>query len=208
MIKIILIGNGGHSKVIRAMIERTDGYILAGILDQEIEQYYELDDVFYDNTKNTDSYTGDFKFVIAIGDNDIRLKIKEDNNLHDEDFISILDATSIIAPDVKIGIGTVVMPGVVINPGTTIGKHSIINTRAVVEHDNTIGDFVHISPNATLSGTVTVKDSTHIGSGTTVIPNTTIHHNSVIGAGSVVTHDIQRNSVVVGVPAKIIKRRS
>lgn len=207
MKKIILLGNGGHSKVIQAMIHRTNGYILAGILDESIEKYYEDNYVFYDNTNNLTSYKNDYLFVIAIGDNYIRDSIIKDNNLTDDNFTSIIDANAIIPPDVTIGTGTVIMPGVVINPGSTIGKHSIINTRAVVEHDNTLGDYVHISPNATLAGTVTVKDFVHVGSGATVIPNSTIYQNSIIAAGAVVTEDIEENSLAVGVPAKIVKRR-
>lgn len=207
MKKIVLLGNGGHSKVIQAMIHRTDGYILAGILDQAIESYYETNNVFYDNTDSLSNYINDYLFVIAIGDNYIRDSIIKRHNLNENNFTSIIDANAIITPDISIGTGTVVMPGVVINPGSTIGKHSIVNTRAVVEHDNTLGDFVHISPNATLAGTVTVKDFVHVGSGATVIPNKTVHQHSVIGAGAVVTEDIDENSVAVGVPAEIVKRR-
>lgn len=207
MKKIVLLGNGGHSKVIQAMIHRTDGYILAGIVDEAIEKYYEDNNIFYDNTDNLTNYKNDYLLVIAIGDNYIRDSIIKDNNLTDDNFTSIIDANAIIPPDVNIGTGTVIMPGVVINPGSTIGKHSIVNTRAVVEHDNTLGDFVHISPNATLTGTVTVKDFVHVGSGATVIPNSTIYQNSIIAAGAVVTEDIEENSLAVGVPAKIVKRR-
>lgn len=207
MKKIILIGNGGHSKVIQAMIYRTKGYLLAGILDQSIENYHQKNNVFYDNTDNLASYIDKYLFVIAIGNDNVRKSMIDNNNLSEDDFTSIIDTTAIIAPDVVIGNGTVVMPGVVINPGTSIGKHSIINTRAVVEHDNTIGDFVHISPNATLTGTVTIKDFVHVGASATVIPNKTIFQNSIIGAGTVVTEDIEQNSLAVGVPAKVVKRR-
>ena len=206
MKKIILIGNGGHGRVIQAIIHRTEGYELAGILDEAIEGYYEKDSIFYDSLDNLSNYIKDYLFVIAIGDNSVRNSIIESNNLTDDNFTSIIDANAIIPSDVSIGTGTVVMPGVVINPGSTIGKHSIVNTRAVVEHDNTLGDFVHISPNATLAGTVTVKDFVHVGSGATIIPNSTIHQHSVIAAGAVVTEDIEENSLAVGVPAKIVKR--
>lgn len=207
MKKIVLIGNGGHSKVIQAMVHRTEGYELAGILDDSIAKYYKDNNVFYDNTDNLAKYKDCYSFVIAIGDNYIRESLIKDKNLTDDNFTSIIDANAIIPPDVTIGTGTVIMPGVVINPGSTIGKHSIVNTRAVVEHDNTLGDFVHISPNVTLAGTVNVKDFVHVGSGATVIPNRTVNQNSVIGAGAVVTKDIEENSLAVGVPAKIVKRR-
>lgn len=207
MKKIILIGNGGHSKVLQAMIHRTNNYVLAGVLDQTIMSYHKDNNILYDNIDNLSYYKNDYLFVIAIGDNYFRSAIVKDNNLTDDNFTSIIDINAIISPDVSIGVGTVVMPGAVINPGSIIGKHSIVNTSAVVEHDNILGDFVHISPSATLAGTVTVKDFVHIGSGATVIPNTTVYQHSIIGAGAVVTNDIEEKSLAVGVPAKIVKRR-
>lgn len=208
MKKIIVIGNGGHSRVIKEMIMKNKEYKLIGILDQAFETSYEKNSLFYDNIHNISAYKEEGYFVLAIGDNKTRKKIIEENNLTDKNFISVIDSTAIIASDVSIDVGAVIMPGVVINTGVIIGKHSIINTRAVVEHDNTIGDFVHISPSATLAGTVNVHDFTHIGAGATVIPNKTIYENVSVGAGAVVAEDIEKNTVVVGVPAKIVRRRS
>src|SRR5699024_10464347 len=115
MKSIVLIGNGGHSRVIQAMIHRTDGYVLSGILDQAIEGYHEIDNVFYDTTDNISSYKDDYLLVIAIGDNYVRHSMVKDHNLTDDNFTSIIDANAIIPPDVIIGTGTVIMPGVVIN---------------------------------------------------------------------------------------------
>jgi acetyltransferase EpsM len=208
MKKVILIGNGGHSRVIQEMLRRSDEYKLIGILDQSVKTSYEEESVFHDTTDNLSRYKDEAYFVVAIGDNKVRRKIVIDNNLEDGDFINIVDHSAIIASDVSIGVGTVVMPGAVINSGTKIGNHSIINTRSVVEHDNIIEDFVHISPNATLAGTVRVRNFSQIGAGAVVIPNRTIYENVSVGAGAVVVEDAERNTVIVGVPAKIIERRS
>lgn len=54
MKNIVLIGNGGHSSVIQAMINRTEGYELAGILDEAIESYYEEGSIFYDSLDKLD----------------------------------------------------------------------------------------------------------------------------------------------------------
>ena len=51
-----------------------------------------------------------------------------------------------------------------------------------------------------------VEDNVRIGSNATIMP-VTIGDNSIIGAGAVVTKDVPENSVVVGNPAKIIKKR-
>ena len=53
-------------------------------------------------------------------------------------------------------------------------------------------------------GCIEIGNNVFIGSGVTILYNTKIGSNVVIGTGSIVTHDIPDNSVVVGVPARVI----
>jgi acetyltransferase-like isoleucine patch superfamily enzyme len=52
---------------------------------------------------------------------------------------------------------------------------------------------------------INVKQNAWIGAGSIILPGVTIGENSVVAAGSVVTKDVPANTVVAGVPAKIIK---
>ena len=45
-----------------------------------------------------------------------------------------------------------------------------------------------------------------IGSHVTILPGVTIGDNAIVAAGAVVTHDVPANTVVGGVPAKVIKK--
>lgn len=60
-----------------------------------------------------------------------------------------------------------------------------------------VGDYI-------LTGSIIVGDNTYIGTRTTILPGIKIGSNCIIGAGSVVTRDIPDNSVVVGVPARVV----
>jgi acetyltransferase-like isoleucine patch superfamily enzyme len=53
---------------------------------------------------------------------------------------------------------------------------------------------------------VKICNGAHIGIGSIIMPGVTIGKGSVVGAGSVVTKDVPPYSIVVGVPAKVIKR--
>ena len=55
--------------------------------------------------------------------------------------------------------------------------------------------------------TIKIEDNVWVGYGVNVVKGVTIGRNSVIGCGAVVTKDVPNNSVVVGNPAKIIKRK-
>ena len=58
---------------------------------------------------------------------------------------------------------------------------------------------------ADLFGRIEVKDNTHIGCDAMIMPNVTIGKNCIIGCHAVVTKDIPDNSVVAGVPARVIE---
>lgn len=55
-------------------------------------------------------------------------------------------------------------------------------------------------------GPVIIKDNVWIGECVAIMPGVTIGQNAIVGANSVVTIDVPDNSVVAGVPAKVVKR--
>ncbi len=101
--------------------------------------------------------------------------------------------------------GTSIMQGSVITNNIKIGKACLINLNCTIGHDSVLGDFVELSPNVNISGNCTIGDLTSVGTNAVLIPGVSIGRNVVVGAGTVVTKDIPDNSVVVGVPGKVIK---
>lgn len=55
---------------------------------------------------------------------------------------------------------------------------------------------------------ITVGDNVWIGGGAILLPGVTVGENSIVGAGAVVSRDVPENSIVVGNPARVIKRIS
>ena len=52
---------------------------------------------------------------------------------------------------------------------------------------------------------VVIKRNAWIGAAATILPGVTVGENSIVAAGSVVTKDVPPNTIVGGVPAKVIK---
>ena len=196
MNRLIIIGAGGHGKVI-ADAALKNGYTNICYIDDhakgEIMGFPIIgtcEDIERLNDENTD-------FIIGIGNNDVRKKVAE---THDLNWVSIVHPSAQIAFNAEIGKGTVVMANAVVNVGATIGEHCIINTGAIVEHDNMIENYVHISPNVALGGTVRIGELTHIGIGATVINNVDVCSGCTIGAGAVVVKDLKTKGTYIGVP--------
>ncbi len=119
--------------------------------------------------------------------------------------------------------------------GVKVGKYVVINGGFTLacdigyEENLIIEDRVAIGPNVTIvitsnpnfsrlrtlnsvypfidvKGKVHIKQDAWIGAGVIILPNITIGKCSIVGAGSVVTKNIEPFTVVVGIPARIIKR--
>lgn len=54
-------------------------------------------------------------------------------------------------------------------------------------------------------GKIIIKDNCFIGMRSIIMPGVTIGANSIVAAGAIVTKDVPENSVVAGIPAKVIK---
>ena len=193
MKKLIIIGAGGHGRVV------------ADIARQCYEQIVFLDD----NPKLSaigpvSDYVNylDRDFFVAIGNNEIREEITK--KLKGAKIISLVHKNAVVANDVIIGEGTVVAAGAVINPGTVIGNGCIINTCSSVDHDCKVGDFSHTSVGAHLAGTIKVGKHVLVGAGAIIKNNIEICNNIIIGVGAAVIKNIEKSGIYVGVPARLI----
>lgn len=195
--KVIIIGCGGHGKVIADIIKKS-GDTVSGFLD---------DDTLKEGVvgKICDCVRfSDCSFVIAIGNNSVRESIAE--KYPSLNYYTAIHPKAVISENVSIEKGTVIMANAVINANAAIGKHCIINTASVVEHDCTVSDFSHISPRATLCGTVNIGRCCHIGAGVVIKNNISVCERSIIGVGAAVVKNIDKPGTYVGVPAKILNK--
>lgn len=202
---IKIYGSGGHSQVIRHVLEE-NGYTISDVYDDHPESVHRASVNVVQGLRGKDkaSLKQDSPVVIAIGNNRERSEI---SRLLQANYQTVIHRSAIIASNSAIGDGTVIFAGAIIQPNTVIGKHVIINTGASIDHDNVIGDYAHISPKAALTGHVEIGEGTHVGVGAVIIPTVKIGKWCTIGAGAVVLKDVPDYCTVVGNPGRIIKRQ-
>ena len=123
MRRLAIIGASGHGKVI-ADIARRIGYCEIVFFDDD-ESIHECGG-YPVIGKSSEVGTIDADVIIGIGNAGVRKQIQ--GSIPDEKLVTLIHPDAVIAEDVEIGAGTVVMAGAVINPGVGIGKGCIINT--------------------------------------------------------------------------------
>lgn len=199
--KLTIIGASGHGKVV-AYIAKLNGYEEIEFLDDNME----LHSCGKWPVVGTSELAAEIEndIFVAIGNAAVREQFME--RFRNKHIVTLIHPSAIIAEDVEIGIGSVVMAGAVINPGTRIGKGCIINTASSVDHDCELEEFVHVAVGSHIAGTVIIGKGTWIGAGATVSNNITICDSCMIGAGAVVIHSIIDAGTFVGIPAKTVKK--
>lgn len=199
--KVVVIGGGGHAKVVISTL-LASGTKIEGVLDDDEAKIGKVIFGVPVIGKVESIKSGKFKYaIIAIGDNSKRKEIAQEYGDNCE-WVRVIHPDAYIAPGVSIGKGTVVFAGAVIQPDTEIADHVIINTSAIVDHDCKIDNFVHVAPGCILAGGVNVKEGVFLGIGSCVIPGVNVGSWSMLGAGSVVIRDVPNFSKIKGVPAK------
>lgn len=87
--------------------------------------------------------------------------------------------------------------GITIGDGSQIGHKAML---ATLNHGTAPSDRGTLYP-----APIVIGKNVWIGASVTIVPGITIGQNAIIGAGSVVTRDVPANTIVAGVPAKVIK---
>lgn len=210
---IILLGAGGHAKVLKDIME-TSAMVILGVADVDSMQAT-LNFPGYQwlgGEKDVLKIPPESVFLVnglgSIGTSNRRFTIYNDYKNCHYTFKSLIHSSAVVSINSKISEGVQVMAGAIIQPGSVIGNNVIVNTRVSVDHDCIIEDHVHLAPGVTLSGGITIGAGSHIGTGASVIQGIAIGKNCLVGAGAVVIHDIPDNAVVMGVPGKVTKYRS
>ncbi|MBE3573279.1 MAG: acetyltransferase [Moorella humiferrea] len=207
---IVLIGGGGHARVVAGIIELIGTYCIIGFTELRQESLLGVCGLSYlGNDEVLPELIGKGITNAAIGvagfNNNWRRELYNRCLQLGFDLPALCHPRAIVARDVLIGGGTVIVAGSIINPGVTINENVIINTGAIVEHDCRIGHSAQIGPGAILCGNVTVGEEAFIGAGACIIQGVNVGAGAFIGAGAVVTKDVPPGVTVAGNPARIIR---
>ncbi|MFY0665847.1 MAG: acetyltransferase [Natronospirillum sp.] len=201
-----ILGAGGHGKVIAEIIEDL-GFATVDLFDNEWPDLNRKgswfvvgkESEFFERLDNFEC------LAIAYTNNQRRLSIINQLLAMSVEPMPIVHRKAMISKRSKIGFGTQVCIGAIVQTDVELGHGVIINTAASIDHDCQIADGVQVGPGARLAGGVSIGNCATIGAGAILLPNISVGHSAVVGAGSVVLHDVPPETTVVGRPARSIQ---
>lgn len=200
--KLIIIGAGGHGKVVCDIAQKLNVYKSIAFLDDaNIKEIMGVSVV--GKVSDAEKFINKADIFVAIGNNKVRKDFIEKLISMGASIPVLVHPNAVIGSHVEIGVGSVVMAGAVINPCVQIGKGVIVNTCASIDHDSVVGDFCHISIGSRVAGTVNIGENCFLGAGAVTKNNVSICADCVVGAGAVVVKNIEEKGTYVGVPAKL-----
>jgi len=201
---LVIVGSGGHAKVIIEIARAEGRFDLVGCTDS----HSTAPDVLGVPMLGDDSLlpgllaNGTRHAFVALGANAPRLRLGRALLAQGFEMPSLIHPSATISPSARIGRGVAVMAGAVINASAEIGDFCIVNTLASIDHDCVLEDGVHVAPRTALAGCVHLEEAVFLGAGAVAIPGIRVGTRTVIGAGGVVISDLPPNAVAVGVPAR------
>ena len=206
MSRLLVIGAGGHGKVVAEAAIASQAWTEVAFLDR---RFPELRSVNGWPVIGSDGAIATYRsrypeIFVAIGDN--RARVEQLRECLESGFRApvILHPRAWVSPSASVGPGVIVVGGAIVNACASIGRGCIVNTGATVDHDCELADGVHISPGAHVGGGTSIGECTWIGIGAAIRHGIRIGADVMVGAGAAVVDDLPTGVTALGVPARLV----
>lgn len=207
---LIIMGAGGHARVLVAALRQVGAEIL-GCIDPVKPANPPEGVAWLGSEAILASYDPSAVLLIngvgSTGASALRRGLFLRGKISGFSFASVIHSRAIVDPGVRAGEGVQVMAGAIVQAGALLGDSVLINSGAVVDHDCHIAAHCHVATGAALSGGVTLEESVHVGTGACVIQGIHVGAGAVIAAGAVVIRNVMPGLVVGGIPAGPLRKK-
>lgn len=176
----------------------------------DVEPAIDTDEVVMTFDDFYSSYPPDkAEIIIASGEPKGREKLFEKVKSFGYSLPNLIDPRTDLKKIKAIGEGNIIQDYVHISPSNvTIGNNNVFMTFSRIAHDNVIGSHCVFASSTNSSGRTIVEDCCYVGTGAKLRENIKIGKNSIIGMGAVVVKDVEESVVMVGFPAKELRKNT
>lgn len=209
--KDIYILGIGHNTIVTIDLAESCGYNVAGLyhyLDDRTNEFYFGHKIIGSNNELFQENLEGKNFAISVGNNVIRSELFSKIKNRGGNLVALIHPTAIVSKYALIKNGVHIYANSIIDPDTEIDENTIISSKSSVLHGCRIGKHAFLAPDVVLGANTMVEDYAFIGLNATIISNKAnlIGKHSVVGAAAVVAKTVEENTLVVGIPAKEIRK--
>ena len=181
---VVLVGAGGHAKGVVEALRASGGKVVTYI-DRVPANW--LDARREESDEAVEPSVGALVFGLGGMTPDalaIRLALFERYRSRGFSAEPIVHSAGWVGTSARLGVGTVVLAGAVVQPGVQIGQAVIVNSGAIIEHDSTVGDGTHVAPGAIVLGGCRVGSCCMIGAGSVILPGAEVPDATLVRAAT------------------------
>ena len=201
MQKIIIVGNSISADIMYAYLKQDDRYhIVAFSADQKYIntlEKFNLPTVALEYLFNTFS-PKNYKIILAIGYkkiNQVRASLFDRVKKMGYTLETYIHPDASVFNHDKIGEGSIIMAGSVIEPYVKIGKDTVIWGNCLIGHHTTVGDNCWIASGTVLAGQTNIGNNCFLGVGVSVSNQVNVGAFSIIGGNTAIHKDTKENEV-------------
>jgi sugar O-acyltransferase (sialic acid O-acetyltransferase NeuD family) len=193
---LLLLGGGGHGKILIDLIRALPNFRLVGIIDDRLAAGSDVMGVtVLGSTATLEQWYQRGVHQAAngvggIGNVDARLQVFEKLDSAGFTCPVLVHPTAVIERSASLEAGAQILAQAYVGGAVRIGFGTVLNVGAVVSHESVLGKVVNLSPGATLAGNVRVENYAQIGMRATVNVGLTIGERALLGNGCTVKKDV------------------
>lgn len=148
----------------------------------------------------------DFEVSIAVGEPITREKLFNKVTQNGVKLATLIHPGVYIDKSTTIGDGTTICEGVTITSGVEIKENVYVQPHAVIGHDIKIGRHSVVGSNCEIGGANVIGERVFIGFMVGTLQGLTIGDDAELSAGSIVFRDVESGMIVMGNPARVIRK--
>ena len=207
---LVIYGAGNGALTVKECVEIVGHYQVVAFLDDDLQGVIDFAElpVLAGHQLEILSHCGVKYCFTEIANWKVRLNIMKRCESVGIEMINVIHPDSYIAPSVIMGCGNHVKSGAHVETNSRIGDGCIIDNGVIIAHDNIISDGCHIAPGVSMGSSINIGRGSVIGIGASISTNVILGQEIIVGVGSAVGMDVPDKTMVEGVPARIVGKRT
>jgi sugar O-acyltransferase (sialic acid O-acetyltransferase NeuD family) len=211
--RLIILGTSGNAYDLLDLVEALNGvaprWSVAGFLDDGRQPGSVFLGLPVLGRLTDAARYADHQFVNAIGSDTSyprRPEFVAATGLGAERFATLIHPGASVSSRARLGQGVCVHFGASVAGGVVVGDHAALGPGCVVGHHAIIDEHALVAPAAVISGSVHLRRACYIGARAVIRQGLSVGDEALVGMGAVVVADVASGIIVVGNPARPLRR--